>query len=202
MTESAAGRPIRVALTGGIGSGKSTVAAVFASLGAIIVDADQIAREVVAPGQPALAAIAQRFGAGVLASDGSLDRPALAAIVFGDGAALADLNAITHPKIAERSAQLMAAAPAGSVVVYDMPLLVEQGLTQGWDAVVVVETPMDLRLERLTRDRGMAESDVHARIAAQATDEERRAVADHVIVNDGDFADLQQAADTVWRQLR
>ena len=131
MTESAAGRPFRVALTGGIGSGKSTVASVFAALGAIVVDADLIAREIVAPGMPALAQIVRRFGSGVLQSDGWLDRAALAGIVFGDPGALADLNAITHPAIAARSAELMAAAPTGSVVVYDMPLLVEQGITVG-----------------------------------------------------------------------
>lgn len=201
MTGTAAGRPLRVALTGGIGSGKSTVAAVFAAHGAVIVDADQIAREVVAPGMPALAQIVQRFGTEVLAPDGSLDRPALADIVFNDPAALADLNAITHPKIAERSAAVMAAAPAGSVVVYDMPLLVEQGLTEGWDAIVVVQAPVATRVRRLMHDRGMSEQDARARIAAQADDDQRRQVADHLIRNDGTIAALEAAAADTWAAL-
>ena len=202
MTESAAGRPFRVALTGGIGSGKSTVASVFAALGAIVVDADLIAREIVAPGMPALAQIVRRFGSGVLQPGGRLDRAALAGIVFGDPGALADLNAITHPAIAARSAELMAAAPAGSVVVYDMPLLVEQGITDGWDAIVVVETPLTMRVDRLVGERGMSPQDVRARIGAQAGDDERRRVADHLIVNDGTVADLRAAAEQVWQQLR
>lgn len=154
-----------------------------------------------APGQPALAEIAARFGDAVLSSDGSLDRPALADIVFTDPVALADLNAITHPRIAARSAELLAAAAPGAVVVYDMPLLVEQGLADGWDAVVVVETPMAQRLERLQRDRGMTETDARARIAAQATDAQRRAVADHVVVNSGSLEELRMAVDEVWREL-
>lgn len=201
MTATAGGAPRRVALTGGIGSGKSTVAQVFSHLGAVVVDADQIARDIVAVGEPALAEIRNRFGPGVICEDGTLDRAALAAIVFGDKQALADLNAITHPRIAARSAELMAAAPPGAVVVYDMPLLVEQRLAQGWDAIVVVQTPLPLRLERLARDRGIAPADARARIAAQATDEERRAVADFVIDNDGSKTDLENAAVAVWGQL-
>lgn len=201
MTGAADATPRRVALTGGIGSGKSTVAQAFTRLGAVVVDADQIAREIVAPGQPALQEIIARFGDQVITPDGSLDRAALAAIVFADSDALADLNQITHPRIAARSAALMAAAPPGSVVVYDMPLLVEQELTDGWDAIVVVETPLPLRVERLMRDRGMTVADAEARIAAQATDEQRRAVADHLIRNDGSVADLDQAAAEVWGHL-
>lgn len=192
---------IRVALTGGIGSGKSAVARTFASRGAIVVDADQIARDVVEPGQPALDEIRERFGPGVIQPDGALDRQRLAALVFGDAQALADLNGITHPRIAERSAAIMAAAPAGSAVVYDMPLLVEQRLTEGWDHIVVVETPMDVRLDRLGRDRGMAPDDARARVAAQASDAERQAVADHVIVNDGDLEQLRADADRVWDRI-
>ncbi len=192
---------IRVALTGGIGSGKSTVARAFASRGAIVVDADRIARDIVEPGQPALTEIRERFGPGVIQPDGTLDRPGLAAVVFGDARALADLNSITHPRIAQRSAAIMAEAPAGSVVVYDMPLLVEQRLTEGWDQIVVVETPMDLRLERLGRDRGMASDDARARVAAQASDAERRAVADYLIVNDGTPEQLEADAHRVWDRI-
>ena len=121
--------------------------------------------------------------------------------MFGDAAALADLNAITHPRIGRRSAELMAGAPPGSVVVYDMPLLVEQRLTEGWDQIVVVETPLELRLARLERDRQMSPDDARARIAAQATDQERRAVADHLIVNDGSVADLEADAAKVWQEI-
>lgn len=155
----------------------------------------------VEPGRPALTEIVDRFGPGVLRPDGSLDRPALAGIVFGDPAALADLNAITHPRIAARSQELIAAAPPDAVIVYDMPLLVEQRLADGWDAVIVVEAPLGLRLERLAQARGMTVEDARARIAAQATDDERRAVADHVIVNSGSVADLETATDDVWQRL-
>ena len=170
-------------------------------MGALVIDADRIAREVVEPGQPALAEIVARFGPGVRRPDGSLDRAALATIVFGDPAALADLNAITHPRIAARSRELLDAAAPGAVVVYDMPLLVEQRSAEGWDAVIVVEAPLDVRLERLVRDRGMTVEDARARIAAQAGDDERRAVADHVVVNSGSIADLEAATDAVWRAL-
>lgn len=192
---------IKVALTGGIGSGKSTVARLLEDHGAVVIDADQVAREVVEPGQPALAEIERRFGRGVIRLDGTLDRPGLAAIVFADGQALADLNAITHPRIGERTAAALAAAPTDAVVVYDMPLFVEQGGHGHWDRVVVVEAPMSLRLQRLARDRGMTEDEARARIAAQATDEQRRAVADTIIVNDGDLAALREEVVRVWRSL-
>lgn len=191
---------IRIALTGGIGSGKSTVAGLLAEHGALVIDADRIAREVVEPGQPALAEIAQRFGAGVLAGDGSLDRGALAAIVFHDTAALSDLNAITHPRIAARTAESIEAAPDDAVVVYDLPLLVENGLADGWDVVIVVEANRDVRVHRLI-ERGLDEADIEARMSRQATDEQRRAVADIVIANSGSVDALRHAVDTVWSQV-
>lgn len=173
----------------------------MAGHGALVVDADRIAREIVTPGQPALVEITGRFGEDVLRPDGSLDRAALASVVFTDPDALADLNAITHPRIAARSAELLAAADPDAVVVYDMPLLVEQRSAEGWDAVVVVEAPLAQRIERLVRARGMTDTDARARIDAQASDEERRAVADHVIVNSGSPAELSVAVDEMWREL-
>lgn len=191
---------IRVGLTGGIGSGKSTVARLFADRGALVIDADRIAREVVEPGEPALAEIAQRFGAEVTAPDGSLDRSALATIVFQDAAALADLNAITHPRIAQRTAELIDTAPDDAVVVYDVPLLAENGLVEGWDAVIVVEADRDVRVHRLI-ERGLDESDIEARMSRQATDEQRRAVADIVIDNSGTLDELRHAVDMAWSQI-
>lgn len=189
---------LRVGLTGGIGSGKSEVARLLARHGAVVVDADAIAREVVAPGTPGLAAVLAEFGAGVRAPDGSLDRPALARIVFADTAALGRLNAIVHPLVADRRAELVAAAPAGAVVVEDVPLLVENGLAGGFDLVLVVTAPERLRIERL-RARGMADAQARARMAAQATDAQRAAAADVLITNDGSLADLAARVDALWR---
>jgi dephospho-CoA kinase len=189
-----------VGLTGGVGSGKSTVSARLADLGAVVIDADAIAREVVEPGTPGLAAVVGRFGANVLDSDGRLDRPKLAAIVFNDDAARADLNAIVHPLVGQRTGELMAAAAADDIVVYDVPLLVESNLAEGFDVVVVVETDPEVRITRLER-RGMPESDARARIAIQATDEQRRAVADELIENNGSQDDLIAAVDAVWARL-
>jgi dephospho-CoA kinase len=191
---------MRIGLTGGIGSGKSAVGRLLAARGALIIDADAIAREIVEPGQPGLAGIIDRFGEGVLTPDGRLDRAGLAAIVFADPEALADLNAITHPLIAQRTAELLAAAPDDAVVVYDMPLLVENGLTEGWDAVVVVDAPDELRIERLV-GRGLAEDDARRRMAAQASREVRLAAADHVIDNSGDLDDLDRAVGRLWGAL-
>lgn len=191
----------RVGLTGGIGSGKSTVARLLAEHGAIVIDADAIAREIVEPGQPALAEIVDRFGSEILDDRGALDRGALAAIVFHDTAALADLNAITHPRIAERTAELIAAAPENAVVVYDMPLLVENGLAEGWDAVVVVIADRQVRIERL-RERGLDEDDIEARMARQASDEERRAVADIIIDNSGSMEELRSQVEDAWQGLQ
>jgi dephospho-CoA kinase len=193
---------MRIALTGGIGSGKSTVARLLEAKGAVVVDADAIARAIVEPGEPALAEIREAFGPDVIDPSGRLDRAALAGIVFADPDALARLNAITHPRIAARSAELLEAAPSGAVLVYDMPLLVEQGPTalEGWDAIVVVDAPDDARLERLLA-RGMDRDDAQMRMGAQATRQERLAAADHVIDNSGDPAALERAVDGLWRSL-
>lgn len=187
-----------VGLTGGIGSGKSSVARRFAELGALVVDADALAREVVAGGTPGLARVVEEFGADVLRPDGTLDRPALGRVVFGDPDALARLNGIVHPLVRARAAELIAAAPPGAVVVQDVPLLVETGQADRYDLVVVVEAPAAERVARLVRDRGMTEDEVRARMAAQASDDERRAVADVVIVNDADLATLRDRVDEVW----
>ena len=193
---------MKVALTGGIGSGKSTVSSMLESRGAIVIDADVIAREVVEPGQPALAEIAAAFGPGVIHADGSLDRAALAGIVFADPESLARLNAITHPRIAARSGELLAAAPADAVVVYDMPLLVEQGAValQGWDAIVVVDAPDEVRLARLV-ERGLSETDARSRMDAQASREDRNGVADYVVDNAGDLAALERQVASLWESL-
>jgi dephospho-CoA kinase len=193
---------MRIALTGGIGSGKSTVARLLDAKGAVVVDADAIARTVVEPGEPALAEIREAFGPDVIDPSGRLDRAALAGIVFADPDALARLNAITHPRIAARSAELIAAAPSGAVIVYDMPLLVEQGpqALDGWDAILVVDAPDDARLERLVA-RGLDRDDALKRMGAQATRQERLAAADHVIDNSGDPAALERAVDGLWRSL-
>ena len=190
---------VRIALTGGIGSGKSTVAELLSERGAVLIDADAIAREIVEPGQPALAEIVEEFGYGMLRPGGSLDRNALAQEVFDDPARLAALNRITHPRIADRAAELMAAAPTDAVVVYDIALLVEQELTQGWDLILVVEAPAEQRIERLRRDRDMSPEEIKARMAAQASDEQRRQVADVVLANDGDLAQLAAAVASLWR---
>src|SRR5215475_1139263 len=180
---------MRVGLTGGLGAGKSTVAALLAEHGALIIDADALAREVVRAGTSGFAAVVERFGPGVVRPDGELDRARLAEIVFADEAARDDLNGIVHPLVGERSAELMAGAPAGAVVVYDVPLLAENELAGGFDVVVVVEADLATRLRRLA-DRGLTEAQARARIDAQATDEQRRAVAHEVVRNDGDREQL------------
>ncbi|MFG1885160.1 dephospho-CoA kinase [Micromonospora sp. NPDC049102] len=191
---------LRVGLTGGIGSGKSAVAARLVELGAVLVDADQVAREVVAPGTEGLAQIVATFSEAVLDGDGALDRAALGARVFSDEAARRRLEAITHPRVRARTAELVAAAPPDAIVVNDVPLLVEVGLAPTYHLVVVVQTAVPIRLERLTRDREMDRADAERRIAAQADDARRRAVADVVVTNDGSLVALHAAVDTLWRQ--
>ena len=191
---------MRVGLTGGVGAGKSTVAKLLAEHGAVIIDADAIAREVVQPGTPGLAAVVEAFGPDIVGPDGALDRAKLASIVFADEAQRGRLNAIVHPLVDERTAELMRAAPEGAVVVYDVPLLVEGGLAEGFDFVLVVEASVPTRLARLA-DRGMPEDDARNRIAAQASDEQRRAVADAVVRNDGTRDDLRAQVEDVWQRI-
>jgi dephospho-CoA kinase len=192
---------IAVGLTGGIGSGKSEVSRRLAARGAVVVDADLIAREVVEPGTPGLAALVAEFGPGVLRPDGALDRERLAPLVFADERVLKRLNAIVHPLVRERSAQIVAGLPADAVVVHDIPLLVENGLAAGFDLVVVVDAPADAQVDRLRRRRGMSEADARARIAAQATREQRRAVADVVIDNAGDLEELDRRVAALWDRI-
>ena len=192
---------MQIGLTGGIGAGKSAVARRLAELGARVVDADALAREVVAAGTPGLAAVVAEFGPGVLRPDGELDRPALGRLVFADEAALGRLNAIVHPLVRCRAAELIATAPAGSVIVQDVPLLVETGQAGRFDLVVVVEAPAEVRTGRLARDRGMSADEARSRMAAQASDEQRRAAADVVLVNDGSPDELRAQVDRVWREL-
>lgn len=189
---------LRVGVTGGIGSGKSTVSGRLAELGAHVVDADVVAREVVEPGEPTLQRIRERFGEGVIRPDGSLDRAALAALVFPDRASLDALDTITGPAIAARVAAQRSAAPPDSVSVYDMPLLVERGLWVHEHLAVVVETDVETRVRRLVEQRGLPEEDARHRIAAQATDEQRRAVADVVLDNSGTPEELVRAVDELW----
>ena len=189
-----------VGLTGGIGAGKSAVAQRLAELGAVVIDSDALAREVVEAGTEGLADVVAAFGPDVLRSDGALDRPALGRIVFADPAARARLERIVHPRVRARSAEIVASADPDAVVVNDVPLLVESGLQGAYEMVIVVEAPESVRVARLAADRGMSESDVRARIAAQATDERRRAVADVVIVNDGSRDELNDQVDAVWRE--
>jgi len=194
-----------VGLTGGIGSGKSTVSAALAARGAVIVDADAITRDLQQPGRPVLLAIAERFGSHVLQADGSLNRPALAQIVFSDSAALADLNGIVHPAVRKEIAARMAAeADTDHVVVLDVPLLVESkdpgfNRTAG---TIVVDTPEDVAVERLMTYRGFSEADARSRIANQASREQRLAAADFVVHNGGTIEELNSQFDDLWTWIR
>lgn len=192
---------MRVGLTGGIASGKSTVAKLLAEFGAVVIDADLLAREVVAKGTPGLAAVVDAFGPEVLTSEGDLDRPKVGSIVFNDEARRRVLEGIVHPLVFERYAELEASAPDEGIVVHDIPLLVESGRAAEFDAVIVVDVPIETQVERMLRDRGWTEEDARARIAAQATREDRRAVASYLIENTGTLADLRTRVREVYEEL-
>ncbi|ROP53894.1 dephospho-CoA kinase [Streptomyces sp. PanSC9] len=192
---------LKVGLTGGIGAGKSEVSRLLVEHGAVLIDADRIAREVVAPGTPGLAAVAEAFGEDVLAADGSLDRPRLGSIVFADPEKLALLNSIVHPLVGARSQEVETAAADDAVVIHDVPLLTENGLAPLYDVVVVVDAPPGTQLDRLVRLRGMTEDDARARMAAQASREQRREIADIVIDNDVPLDALRKRVAEVWDDL-
>lgn len=193
---------LRVGLTGGIGSGKSEVSLRLAGLGALVIDADVIAREVVEPGTEGLAEVAGAFGPEVLRPDGSLDRGRLGDIVFGSPERRARLNAIVHPKVGARMAELESAARPDAIVVHDVPLIAENNLAGGYDLVVVVDAPPQTQTRRLVRNRGMTPEQARARIAAQASREQRLAIADVVIDNSGTLAELDRQAGELWSELR
>jgi len=190
-----------VGLTGGIASGKSAVADRLAELGAVIIDADLLAREVVEPGTPGLAAIVDRFGSRVLRPDGTLDRPALGAIVFADEGVRRELEAIVHPAVRARAAQLTAAAPSDAIVVQVIPLLVETGQQESFDRVVVVDAEPELQVERLISRNGLTRDQAFARINAQATRAQRSAAADEVVDNNGSPQQLKAVVEALWARL-
>ena len=188
-------------LTGGIASGKSTVSAILAELGAVIIDGDLLAREVVEKGTPGLAAVVAEFGEGLLTPEGDLDRPAMGALVFGDVAARKRLEAIVHPLVFERIVELESQAPEDAVVVHDIPLLAESGRADTFDAVVVVDVPAETQVERMVRDRGWTREEAESRMAAQASREDRLAIATHVIDNTGTLEDLRRRVTEVFEVL-
>lgn len=192
---------MRIGLTGGVGSGKSTVASMLAELGAVVIDADVLAREVVAKGTPGLEQVVAAFGEDLLTPDGDLDRPAMGALVFNDEAKRRTLEGIVHPLVFERYAELEAAAGTDDAVVHDIPLLAESGRTEAFDAVIVVDVPDEIRIERLVRDRGWTREDAESRLAAQATREERLAIATHVIDNSGTLDELRALTAEVHAAL-
>jgi dephospho-CoA kinase len=192
---------VRVALTGGVASGKSTVAGILEELGAVVIDSDRLAREVVEPGTPGLAAVVDAFGGDVLADDGRLDRPALGARVFADELARKRLEAILHPLIRARAAELESAADPDALVVHDIPLLVETGQVAAFDAVLVVDVPVETQVERMVQDRGWTREDAQARVAAQTSREQRRAAATYVIDNTGTHDDLRERVTEVVELL-
>ena len=191
---------LMVGLTGGIGAGKSTVAAMLAARGAVVIDADAIAREIVEPGMPTLAKLVERFGSEILRPDGSLDRPALAALAFVDDETRKELEAITHPAIGAEFLRRVADAPPNAVVVHDVPLLVESKRGFEYGAVIVVEAPLETRLDRLEA-RGVARDDARRRIGLQASDEDRRNVATWVVNNSRDLGHLEKQVNEIWSEL-
>ena len=193
---------LRVGLTGGIGAGKSEVSRRLAAQGAVVIDADAIAREVVEPGTEGLAEVVEAFGPEVLRPDGSLDRPRLGDIVFADPAQRARLNAIIHPKVGARMAALEQAAGSGAIVVHDVPLIAENGRAGVYDLVVVVDAPPRSQLERLQRNRDMTREQAEARMAAQASREQRLAIADIVLDNSGSLGELDRQVGDLWAELR
>jgi dephospho-CoA kinase len=193
---------LRVGLTGGIGAGKSEVSARLAAQGAVVIDADAIAREVVEPGTEGLAEVVEAFGRGVLLPDGTLDRPRLGEIVFADPELRGRLNAIVHPRVGARMAELERAAGPGAIVVLDVPLIAESGRTDDYDLVVVVDAPPRVQVDRLVRRRGMTREQARARMEAQASREQRLAIADIVIDNSGSLAELDRQVGDLWAELR
>ena len=193
---------LRVGLTGGIGAGKSEVSRRLAAQGAVVIDADAIAREVVAPGTEGLAAVTAEFGAGVLRQDGGLDRERLGEIVFADPAMLNRLNSIVHPLVGRRMAELEKDAGTGAIIVHDVPLLAENNLDTGFDLVVVVDAPTHLQIDRLVRQRGMTQDQAEARMAAQASRKQRLAIADLVVDNSSSLAELDRQVGDLWTELR
>ena len=192
---------VRVGLTGGVASGKSAVSAILAELGASVVDADLLAREVVAPGSEGLAEVVREFGPEVLTLDGELDRPAMGRVVFADEDARRRLEAIIHPRVRERGAELEAEAAQGAVVVHDIPLLAETGRAEAFDAVIVVDVPVETQVARMVELRGMSAADAEARVRAQATREERRAIATYFLDNTGSLEDLRDRVTEVFTEL-
>jgi dephospho-CoA kinase len=192
---------MRVGLTGGIASGKSTVSSILAELGAVVIDADKLAREVVERGTPGLEQVVAAFGPEILTADGDMDRAKVGSIVFNDEAKRKTLEGIVHPLVFERYAELEASAPQDGIVVHDIPLLAESGRADGFDAVIVVETPAEVQVERMLRDRGWTREDAESRIAAQATPEQRRAIATYVIENTGTHEDLRHRVTEVFEEL-
>ncbi|GGT29983.1 dephospho-CoA kinase [Nonomuraea spiralis] len=192
---------LKIGLTGGIGSGKSEVSRRLSARGAVVIDADRIAREVVEPGTVGLARVVAAFGEGVLRPDGSLDREKLGSVVFADAERLAALNAIVHPLVGERVAELQGQAADDAILVYDVPLLVENKLAPMYDVVIVVDAADEVRIRRLADHRGMSGADARARIAAQAGRDERLAAADLVILNEGSLDDLEARVEEVWDEL-
>jgi dephospho-CoA kinase len=201
MADTASDHKVRVGLTGGIASGKSTVSAILRELGAVLIDADELARDVVAKGTPGLAAVVEEFGPQLLKPDGDLDRAAMGALVFTDESARKRLEAIVHPLVFEQIIDLEAHAPPDAVIVHDIPLLAESGRADTFDAVIVVDAPQDVQVERMMSDRGWTEADALARIAAQASPEDRRAIATYVVENTGSRKELRRRIEKIYGEL-